>query len=262
MEKHHRMRREIIVAADKDELTLIAAEKFTDIAAEAIRAEGRFTVALSGGSTPRALYQMLSNKYAAAIDWPSILFFFGDERNVSPDSLESNYRLANENLFLPLNIDPGNVFRWKTELLTPNEIAREYETTLTRQFNGPSRFDLILLGMGPDGHTASLFPHTKALNQKNAQAVENWVPQLDTWRFTLTFPAINNAKNIIFLVTGEEKSDTLKIVLENEPICDLFPSQCVKPENGKLTWLVDSAGAASLDNAILAVHKPSFTNYN
>jgi len=234
-----------------EELNNFAAEKFVEIANDSIEKHGRLTVALAGGSTPKSLYKLLaSDKFKDKINWNKVFFFFGDERNVLPDHEESNFRMANENIFAPLNIKAENIFRWQTELEDAEKIAEDYAVTLRKAHNYPfaaaepssdifPRFDLMLLGMGADGHTASLFPFTEALRETEKIAVANYVEKLQTTRLTLTFPAINNARNIIFLVAGEEKAETLKAVLEGEYEPDELPSQNVRPKDGGLFWLID-----------------------
>ncbi len=242
-----------------EELNNFAAELFVEIANDAINSErDSFTVALAGGSTPKGLYQLLAtDKYENKIDWSKAFFFFGDERHVPPDNAESNFRMADENLFEPLKISKKNIFRWITEEKYAEIVADDYESWIWKFFtdkglhteedgdNEPS-FDLILLGMGADGHTASLFPFTEALHETDKIATENYVEKLDTTRLTLTFPVINNARNVMFLVAGEEKAETLKQVLEGEFQPDKFPSQNVKPKNGNLFWLVDEKAASFL----------------
>jgi 6-phosphogluconolactonase len=260
------MNREILIFPNIEELNNAAAQNFVEIGAEAIEKRGQFVVALAGGSTPKLLYQLLSSdKFNDKIDWKSVFFFFGDERKVPPDSEESNFRMANENLLKPLQISEENVFRWQTELKDAEVIAEKYEETITRFFdlkqNPPAnaggsdktlpRFDLILLGMGADGHTASLFPFTDAVRTASVSgrvkiADANTIEKLQTTRLTFTFPVINNAGNIIFLVSGEEKAETLKEVLEGEFQPLKFPSQNVKPDDGNLFWLVDKQAAKFL----------------
>ena len=230
-----------------EELTEFAAEKFVALAKAAIKKRKRFIVALSGGSTPKALYELLaSERFGKKIDWKKIYFFFGDERNVLPDEDESNFLMANEALFLPLNISSDKIYRWHTEIEPPEHIAEDYAEHIESLFGGFPEFDLILLGMGDDGHTASLFPHTEALQEKEKIACANPVEKLNATRLTLTFPAINRAANVVFLVKGAEKKEILKTVLEGDFQPDEFPSQNVKPENGELFWLVDEAAAADL----------------
>lgn len=230
-----------------EELNNFAAKKFVEIAKEAIEKRGQFTIVLAGGSTPKTLYQLLaSGEFKDKIDWKSIYFFFGDERNVLPSSDQSNFRMANENLFAPLHIDFDKIYRWETELEKCEQIAFEYEQTIKYFFRGFPKFDLILLGMGADGHTASLFPFTEALRETEKIAVENYVEKLDSMRFTLTFPTINNARNIMFLVKGADKAETLRDVLEGEFQPEKLPSQNVKPIDGNLFWLCDGESATFL----------------
>ena len=234
------------------EISRAAAEIFVSIGNQAIETNGRFSVALAGGSTPKSLYQLLvSDAYKNRIDWTRIFFFFGDERNVLPTDEESNFRMANENLLKPLQISEENIFRWQTE---SKNAAENYEQTIKEFFDLSEsefpRFDLILLGMGDDGHTASLFPFTEALTETSRIAVENWVEKLNTNRLTFTFPTINNASNIIFLVSGASKAEVLRDVLEGEFIGEKLPSQNVKPINGELFWLIDTNSARLLNNSL------------
>jgi 6-phosphogluconolactonase len=250
----------LIVSKDLRRLASGAAAEFVRIANEAIAERGAFRVALSGGSTPRALYEKL---VTAQLDWSRVYFFFGDERNVPADDERSNYRLAHEFLFRPLSIDPDGIYRWRTEIGGPDAVAEDYRTQIhvgwlkgmepTEEGQDPVsaliesdlRFDLILLGMGEDGHTASLFPGTMAL-QFDGVAAANFVPQLDQWRYTLTFPVINNARNVMFLVAGAEKAPTLREVLEGDQRPDTFPVQSVQLSEGEVFWFVDKEAAAEL----------------
>lgn len=227
-----------------ENLNLFAAEKFFEIGSAAIEKRNEFTVALAGGSTPKMLYRLLaSENYRNKIDWSKVFFFFGDERNVSPDDAESNFRMAHENLFAPLEIHVNNVFPWLTGYEIPEITAEIYEGEIRRFFNLEEkefpRFDLILLGMGADGHTASLFPFSNGLGETEKIAVANPVDNLNTTRLTLTFPVINNAENVIILVAGEEKAETLRTVLEGDFEPEKFPSQNVRPIDGELFWLID-----------------------
>ncbi len=232
---------------DAEQLNRFAAEKFVEVAKEAIEKRGQFTVALAGGSTPKALYQLLaSNDFQDKINWKSIFFFFGDERNVAPDSNESNFKMANETLLEPLNIDKDKIYRWEIGREIPKKIVDDYADDIDFFFRGFPCFDLILLGMGGDGHTASLFPFTEALRETEKIAVANRVEKLDAMRFTLTFPVINNARNVIFLVKGADKAETLRAVLQGEFQPEKYPSQNVKPINGNLFWLVDREAAGFL----------------
>ncbi len=241
----------IHIATDLSELNSFAADKFVSIGNQAIDTNERFTVALAGGSTPKSLYRLLaSDDYKNRIDWKRTFFFFGDERPVLPTDDESNFRMANENLLQPLQILEENIFRWQTE---SSNTAENYANTIKEFFDLSEaefpRFDLILLGMGDDGHTASLFPFTEALQETGKIAVENWVEKLNTNRLTFTFPTINNASNIFFLVNGTSKAEILKEVLEGEFDRDKLPSQNVKPISGELLWLIDATAARLLNNS-------------
>ena len=241
-------------------LNQFAAEKFIEIGREAIEKLGKFTVALAGGSTPKSLYQLLTTeKFCSQIDWQKVFFFFGDERIVLPNDGESNFRMANENLLQPLKISENQIFRWQTEIEEADKIAKNYERAIINFFNlkenPPAstsdsdlfpRFDLFLLGMGDDGHTASLFPFTEALNERRKIAVANQVEKLNAKRLTLTFPVIDNARNVIFLVKGADKAETLREVLQGEIKAEKFPAQTIKPTNGNLFWLIDRQAAQHL----------------
>ncbi len=241
----------IKIFSDVEQLNRFAADKFVEIADVSIRSNGRFTIALSGGSTPKSLYQSLSSdEYKNKIDWSKVFFFFGDERNVAPDNKDSNFRMANENLFTPLQIPAENILRWHTEIEDAGIIADDYETAILLFFALEEerfpRFDLILLGMGEDGHTASLFPHTDALKATERNALANPIEKLDTTRLTLTFPVINNAANVMFLVQGADKAETLREVLQGEFQPEKYPAQAVKLNGGELFWLVEKEAALFL----------------
>jgi 6-phosphogluconolactonase len=239
---------------DAEQLNSFAAEKFVEIADASIRSGGIFTVALSGGSTPKSLFQLLSSdEYKNKVDWSKVFFFFGDERNVALDDKDSNFLMADENLFAPLQIPDANIFRWNTEAEDAQLIAEDYETAILVFFSLSDeelfpRFDLIFLGMGADGHTASLFPQTQALKETKRNAVANRIEKLDTTRLTLTFPAINNAANLIFLVKGADKAETLREVLQGEFQPEKYPAQAVKLNDGKLLWLIEKKAAEFLES--------------
>ncbi len=236
---------------DITELSKFAAEKFISIGNKQIEKNGRFTVALSGGSTPTHFYQMLlTDEFKDGIDWEQVYFFLGDERDVSPMSEKSNFRLVNENLLKPLKVSNTNIFRWHTEIINASEVAESYERSIKKFFglsNGEfPNFDLIFLGMGDDGHTASLFPFSDALNETSKIVVSNYVEKLNTKRLTFTFPTINNASNIIFMITGKDKAAALKEVLEGDENREKFPSGCISPSHGKVFWLADEKAAKLL----------------
>ncbi len=241
----------IKIFPDVDSLNQFAAETFIEIAVQAIKDGGKFTVALAGGSTPKLLYQLLASEdFRALIDWQKVFFFFGDERNVLPDSEESNYRMASENLLKPLQVAENQSFRWQTELEDAEKIAANYERKIKTFFNLKEnefpRFDLILLGIGDDGHTASLFPFTKALHKTEKIAVTNWVEKLRANRLTFTFTTINNASNVAFLANGAAKAEVLREVIKGEAQPEKFPAQNVKLKNGRLLWLMDEKAASNL----------------
>jgi 6-phosphogluconolactonase len=238
---------EIRILNTPADLFLAAAEEFAALAAQAVQSHGRFTVALSGGSTPKSLYSLLASGSIPDIPWDKTFLFFGDERFVSPDHPDSNYRMVHETgLFSKVFND--QVFRVPTEEKDPDIAARDYEQTLQKFFNlKPGefpRFDLILLGLGPDGHTASLFPATAALNEKNRVVVANWVEKFHSYRITFTLPVLNHAACDMFLVSGKDKADMVRQVLVDKN-ADL-PSQKVYPEDGRLLWLLDAAAGSGL----------------
>ena len=238
------------VSRDLNELSRVAANFFVATANEAIDRSGRFTVSLSGGSTPKALYRLLStDEFSDAIDWARVYFFFGDERFVPLDSADSNFRMVNESLFEPLQIPDDNVFRWKTELDSPASTAADYDTRTAQFFElgrgELPRFDLTLLGLGEDGHTASLFPGTTALNVTGRLAVENWVEKLNMYRLTMTFPVINNSAVCAFLAAGEAKAYIIAAI-QYDPSSTDYPVARVAPISGELYWLLDEAAASKL----------------
>lgn len=236
---------ELLISPDANRLAERAAE-FIITLAEMRRP---FTIALSGGSTPRALYSLLSSEaYSSRINWNDVQFFWSDERCLPPDDPESNYDLARTTLFDLAPIPAGNIHRVKGEL-PPPEAAADYEGQLRAYFGGNDwpRFDLILLGMGDDGHTASLFPHTAALSEEKRWVVENQVQTAKPpWRITFTRPLINAAHNIAFLVAGAGKADRLKQVLQGPRDPETLPSQSIQPAQGELYWFLDQAAAAQL----------------
>lgn len=231
------------VYEDKQELAEAAALDFAERAAEAIEDRGRFTVALAGGSTPKATYEILARDYADGVDWNNVHVFFGDERTVPPDHEDSNYRMAREALLDHVPI--GSVHRMRGEL-SPEEAAASYENELREFFGGdlPS-LDLIMLGIGEDGHTASLFPNTPALDVTDRWTVENPVEKLDTVRLTLTKPVINAARAVVFAVAGEGKAEALREILERDANPQDYPAKLIQPAGG-VVWMVDRAAAGSL----------------
>jgi 6-phosphogluconolactonase len=222
-----------------------AADAFESACDAAIRVRGGFAVALSGGKTPRAMLETLGER---PLDWSRIHFFWSDERCVPPDDPNSNYGMARAALLDRAEVPGSNVHRMKGEL-DPQEGARDYAEQLRVFFSAPPIFDLVYLGLGPDGHTASLFPGTTALRVADEACVANRVdgPVASPWRLTLTYPAINAARRVLFLVEGSEKAEILKQVVEGPRDVERYPAQGVAPANGDLVWLVDAAAAALLD---------------
>ncbi|HJU54058.1 MAG TPA: 6-phosphogluconolactonase [Pyrinomonadaceae bacterium] len=238
----------VTVLEDASEVARAAAERFVELAQSAVEERGRFAVALAGGSTPKRTYELLAgDDYRDRLDWSKAHVFFGDERMVPPDDAESNYRMASEAMLSRLPVPPENVHRING-LGDAVANARLYEDELRTFFNDAAwpSFDLVLLGMGDDGHTASLFPGTRALDEREAWAAANWVEKLNAYRVTLTAPAINRAARVIFLVTGANKAGPLVEVLKGEFNPRRLPSQLIKPLDGSLEWLVDVAAAARL----------------
>ena len=241
---------EIEIYPDHASLARRAAEQFTALAEYAIRKRGRFVVALSGGSTPKPMNTLLATTFAGQIDWSKVFIFWGDERCVAPQDSESNYGNAYESLLVNVPIPPENIQRVHGEL-SPEHAAQKYEDKLRTFFAGKPtpRFDLILLGLGDDGHTASLFPGTPGIRENSRWAVavnhqEPPLPLVD--RVTLTPPIINAAANISFLVTGSSKAERLRQVLREQYNPDRLPAQVIRPKDGKLFWLLDEAAAAKI----------------
>jgi 6-phosphogluconolactonase len=237
---------EIRILNTSADLFQAAANEFAKLASDAVSRQGRFCVALSGGSTPKGLYALLATM--PSIPWDKVCFFWGDERHVPPDSPESNYRMANETLLAKISAHPENVFRIYAEEKNADVAARAYEQTIRTFFHLPAgefpRFDLILLGTGPEGHTASLFPGSSALEETTRLVVANWVDKFHTYRITFTLPVLNRAACVLFLVSGADKAPIVHEVLEN-PRADL-PAQKVRPTDGRLIWMLDRPAASAL----------------
>jgi 6-phosphogluconolactonase len=238
---------EIVVVADAEALAREAAQRFIDLAREAAGSRGRFTVALSGGSTPDRLFRLLAEEpYREETPWEQVYLFWGDERGVPPDDPESNYRLVEEALISHVPIPPENVQRVRGELKA-STAAQAYENLLQDFFCGPrTRFDLVLLGLGKDGHTASLFPGSPLLDERERLAAAATATSQDrtAQRVTLTLPAINTARQVLFLVTGQAKAEIVQEVIEGPG--GRYPAQRIEPTAGQLTWLLDAAAASRL----------------
>lgn len=242
----------IQIYPDPDNLALAAAEKVIETANQAVKDRGVFSLALSGGSTPQALYKILASEpHSERIDWSHTHIFWGDERCVPPDHPQSNYLKTKQILLDQVPVLPENTHRIPTEN-PPEQAAEMYEETLLKYFSGlaseedrtNARFDLVLLGMGDDGHTASLFPGGGAIHEQRRWVAAQYVDKMAAWRVTLTPALLNRAKSILFLVSGAGKSYTLQRVIYGSHMPDRYPAQVIRPPNGNLEWLVDEAAAA------------------
>lgn len=239
----------IRVFDDPEGVARAAARRIVELAAAAVEEKGAFSLALSGGSTPRSVYELLAGEeFRGRVDWAKVHVFFGDERAVPADDADSNYRMANEALLSRVPVPAENVHRMEG-LGDAAANASDYESVM-RGFFGEGaewpRLDLVMLGMGDDGHTASLFPGTAALEERRAWAAANWVEKLGAWRVTLSAPAINAARHVLFLVTGAGKAERLREVLRGGRDPARLPSQLISPDDGALEWFVDRAAAGGL----------------
>lgn len=238
-----------------DALSQAAAEHFLEVAKSAVSTRGKARIAISGGNTPKRTFQSLANPaepFLAAMPWGKIELYWVDERGVPPDNADSNYRMTRESLLEKVPLKPEQIFRIEGEL-EPEVAAARYESTIRGQFRlegaEAPRFDVLALGMGDDGHTASLFPHTEALHELARVAVANYVPQKKTWRVTLTWPVIVEAQDIFFLIGGKDKAEPLREVFLGKYDPETYPSQLIQPKNGKLLLLLDKDAAALLPPA-------------
>ena len=249
--------RNVELFANGMEIARRAADEVVRIASEAAAARGAFTIALSGGSTPKVLYALLAENPALrnSLPWDKMKVFFGDERHVGPGHADSNFQMASDTILSKVPLQPKQIHRIKGEYPDTAQAAVEYEATIQREFGLKAgefpRFDLVLLGMGSEGHTLSLFPGTKALRQTERVVTRNWVGKLYTERITLTAPAANNAANIIFMIAGADKAWALKAVLEGPREPEQLPAQMIQPSNGELSWLADQAAGSMLSKEIL-----------
>jgi 6-phosphogluconolactonase len=222
------------IFADPEDLARGAAEYFV--------ARRPRTVALSGGSTPKLMFQILADEFREQVAWSDIQFFWSDERHVPPDHPESNYRMANEALLSHVPVSPDNVHRIRGENPNAADAAAEYEETIIAVTKQPlPRLDLIFLGLGPDGHTASIFPGSEVLHETQRLVAAPYVEKFKSYRITMTLPLLNNGATVVFLVSGAEKAEIVKEVLEGE---DKYPAQAVKPVQGELIWMLDKDAAA------------------
>lgn len=239
----------LLIYKTQDELLEDLVGYIITIANKAIEEQGHFNFVLTGGNSPKDLYQALATTYKDKIDWTKVYFFFGDERNVMPNHESYNGLMAKRAILDPLNIPAEQIFYVDTTL-APEKAAIEYTKAINTHFNGGDlAFDLILLGMGDDAHTASLFPETTILNSKEVEVDTVYVEKLSTYRISFTAPLINKAKNIAFLVFGENKANAVKHVIEDKKKnTKLYPTQLIDPIDGSVTWFLDDAAAALLDN--------------
>jgi len=241
---------EIRILTTPQELFEVAAEEVVRAATEAVAQRGQFTIALSGGSTPKNLFNLLATNARSVFPWDRTYFFWSDERHVPPTDPESNYRMAEEIMLSKIPVNAGNVFRIAAENPDAAAVAEAYEQTLRKFFQlQPGQvpvFDLILLGMGPDGHTASLFPNTAGLQEKTRLVIANWVDKLKANRLTMTLPVLNSAREMSFLASGTDKAQVLRTVLEEDAPPEQYPAKLVRPSNGRLIWFVDRAAASQL----------------
>lgn len=227
---------------EKKDLLNTLAQYLCDFSEEAINDHGQFNLVLSGGNSPKALYRLLaSNAYKNKIDWKRTYFFFGDERFVPEENVERNSRMAKQTLFTPLRIPTSHIFAVDTSE-SPEKTAENYTETIVTHFKGnPIAFDCILLGLGEDAHTASLFPNTSVLKETNAEVVSVYVKKLNSYRITMSAPLINAAKHIVFLVFGQSKAKAVFHVLyDKKGSAQHYPAKLIHPEKGELFWFVDA----------------------
>ena len=232
-----------------DEVLGALADYFVQVASQAIAARGRFAVALSGGSSPKKLYELLASPaYRAQVAWEQVYFFFGDERNVPQTSPDSNYLMAKTALLDPLAIRPAQVFAVDTDL-KPAEAAAQYCVDIEEFFGEKkAKFDLVLLGLGDNAHTASLFPHTPVLQDKSVSVKEVWLPEQQVFRITMTAPLINQARAVAFLVYGADKAEAVAQVLGSARNIEQYPAQLIAPSSEEVQWFLDEAAASKLPN--------------
>jgi 6-phosphogluconolactonase len=240
---------QLIVFGDSQALVATLAQRIFEESEKAIKEKGVFTLSLSGGSTPKALYEHLASKYKEKLQWSKILFFLGDERCVAHDDKDSNFKMITAAMFSQAAVPPTNIFPTVDQDTDPELSASKYHKTMVDAFkisiNSVPIFDFILLGLGPDGHTASLFPDSKALSETKRTFVANWVEKFQSYRLTSTYPLLNAARHVVFLVSGEGKAEIMKSIFSSSG--NKYPAQGVKPPFGKVEWFVDQAAVALLD---------------
>jgi len=249
-------KKNIHVYPDKKALITATAEKIIYSIEQSVKDNGLCNIALTGGNTPRDLYSMLAtDTYKKRVDWNCVHLFWGDERTVPPENPDSNFGMARQTLLKHIKLPQDNIHRIKGEI-TPEDAAKEYSSLIHGHFKeAPPRFDLILLGLGEDGHIASLFPGTAAIEENIKTVVAVFVPKLDTWRISLTLPVINTAKEIMFLVSGSSKSKIMQQIMNIEEPAKDVPATLVNPKDGTVHWLLDSEAVALINkNAKEIIH--------
>lgn len=229
---------------DSDAAIQSIATYLVDLAKKSIAEKGRFDISLSGGSSPKKLYELLAKNFASDIDWTKVFFFFGDERYVAHDHPDSNYLMATTAM-APLNLGEAQIFKVDTSL-DPESAALDYEKCIKKHFGENVAFDLILLGLGDDAHTASLFPGTDILFNDENLVKDVYLKDKEVYRISMTAPLINQAKNVAFLTFGEGKANALQAILEAEKDITKYPAQLIKPLNGEVQWFIDEAAASKL----------------
>jgi len=239
---------ELNIFNNENEVLAALAAHFVKLANEAIAAKGKFSVALSGGNSPKKLYELLASSYEDKLEWDKVYFFFGDERNVPQTDKDSNYLMAKNALFAPLLIDPDHIFPVDTSL-APKEAAAKYQEQIEDFFDEDElSFDLVLLGLGDNSHTASLFPFTPVLHDRLPGVSAVFLPDQNVYRITLNAPLINEAKHIAFLVYGEGKAEAVHHILEDDEDIEKYPAQLIEPIVGEIEWFLDVAAAELLEN--------------
>lgn len=247
---------QVRIEPDIQSLYRRAAEEFTNAARDAVSEKNSFAVALSGGPTPQGLYCLLATEpaFRDQIPWEKCFFFWSDERMVPPEHADSNFRMANDALLKRVPVKCSQIFRMQGDDDDPTAAAADYGQVLSGFFQLKAgefpRFDLVLLGMGLDGHTASLFPGTGALRENERMVVANWVEKLSAHRITMTAPVFNNSARVMFLVSGENKAPTLKAVVEGAFAPNRFPAQLIRPHDGSVLWLVDQEAGSQLRTTV------------
>ena len=248
------------VSKDADAATIAGAELFTRAAEQAVANRGLARIAISGGSTPKAVFELLADPqqpYLARVPWAKLQLFWVDERCVGPEDPESNFGMTKKAMLDAVPLPAAQVHRMEGEL-DPEDGAARYESEIRNTFKlegaETPTFDLIILGLGPDGHTASLFPHTEGLHNLANIVIANHVPQKDTWRLTLTWPVITQGREVAFLIEGSEKAEMIKTVWAGTYDPETWPAQLIRPASGKLTLLLDEAAAQGLPAGTTVLH--------